>query len=154
MHDLRTRCHNLHLAHRPCPAALATIFDRWLSESWMSRRCFAACRARASGHGSLALYFGRGMMVVCQASRPRLASHAVRHSILYRVTSCVSWFIRSTAACVHAPCINTHVTFFLPPKTSRTVHAMVSHVIPSEDELMLLNRSACCWLKLMLALPP
>ena len=117
----------------------------------MSRRCFAACRARVSGQGSLALYFGRGM-VVCEAARPPLASHAARLSILHRVTSCVSVFMRSTAACVHAPCINTHVTFFLPPKTSRTVHAMVSHVIPSEDELMLLNKSACCWLKLMLAL--
>ena len=119
----------------------------------MSRRCFAACRARVSGQGSLALYFGRGMMVVCEAARPPLASHAARLAISHRVTSCVSVFMRSTAACVHAPYINTHVTFFLPPKTSRTVHAMVSHVIPSEDELMLLNKSACCWLKLMLALP-
>ena len=129
------------------------FFIRRFSASWMSRRCFAACRARVSGQGSLALYFGRGMMVVCEAARPPLASHAARLSILYRVTSCVSLFMRSTAACVHAPFINIHATFFLPPKTSRTVHAMVSHVIPSEDELMLLNKSACCWLKLMLALP-
>ena len=116
------------------------FFSRRFSASWMSRRCFAACRARVSGQGSLALYFGRGMMVVCEAARPPLlASHAARLSILHRVTSCVSVFMRSTAACVHAPCINIHVTFFLPSKTSRTVHAMVSHVIPSEDELMLLS---------------